>query len=258
MDSFDHDNTPLILTGPPGCGKSHWIQTYATNLGKQLYVCPCRKDRTLRDGRQKLHIWARRTEPAILWLEGADDLTPEAQAFLRRILETHATDVLFILECRDAGRLQEPIRSRCKIKRIMKPSWDDLSAYVKSFQSNEIQMNEIKQYLRPNDYSYRRVNHCVFLQRNYPEIWLRVMALHLQEAEEITHLTEKNLISYIKNGYNPETLINSLLTSSSVTEEMRELLLKDYGKCNELSGSLWAFLGSALYTVFSRPENEEE
>ena len=104
------DKTPIILTGPPGCGKSYWIQKYSEQVRKQLFVCPCRKDRTLRDGRQKLHIWARRTEPAILWLEGADDLTPEAQAFLRRILETHAHDVLFILECRDAGRLQEPIR----------------------------------------------------------------------------------------------------------------------------------------------------
>ena len=109
------ENTPIILTGPPGCGKSYWIQQYAQKLKKQLFICPCRKDRTLRDGRQKLHIWARRTEPSILWLEGADDVTPEAQAFLRRILETHAPDVLFILECRDAGRLQEPIRSRCQI-----------------------------------------------------------------------------------------------------------------------------------------------
>ena len=112
-------NTPKIITGPPGCGKSYWIQKYAEKLQKQLFVCPCRKDRTLRDGRQKLHIWARRTEPAILWLEGADDLTPEAQAFLRRILETHSSNVIFILECRDSGRLQEPIRSRCIIKYLI-------------------------------------------------------------------------------------------------------------------------------------------
>jgi len=124
------DTTPMILTGPPGCGKSHWIQQYADSVKKQLFVCPCRKDRTLRDGRQKLHVWARRTEPAILWLEGADDLTPEAQAFLRRILETHASDVLFILECRDAGRLQEPIRSRCVIKKIYQPSWYNLEEFL--------------------------------------------------------------------------------------------------------------------------------
>lgn len=66
-------------------------------------------------------IWGRRREPVILWLEGADDLTPEAQAFLRRILETHSSDVQFVLECRDAGRLQEPIRSRCALRRLSPP-----------------------------------------------------------------------------------------------------------------------------------------
>jgi hypothetical protein len=110
------DKVPIILTGPPGCGKSYWIQKYAEKMGKQLFICPCRKDRTLRDGRQKLHIWARRTEPAILWLEGADDLTPEAQAFLRRILETVSTSVQCILECRDPQRITPAIQSRCEWK----------------------------------------------------------------------------------------------------------------------------------------------
>ena len=143
------DKTPIILTGPPGCGKSYWIQKYSEQVRKQLFVCPCRKDRTLRDGRQKLHIWARRTEPAILWLEGADDLTPEAQAFLRRILETHAHDVLFILECRDAGRLQEPIRSRCVIKKMYQPSWNELEEYLNKTFTN-LNTSEIKEYLKKN------------------------------------------------------------------------------------------------------------
>lgn len=232
------DNTPLILTGPPGCGKSYWIQKYALDIKKQLFVCPCRKDRTLRDGRQKLHIWARRTEPAILWLEGADDLTPEAQAFLRRILETHASDVLFILECRDAGRLQEPIRSRCAIKKMQLPSWSDLEAYLTSVKAR---VSEIKEYLIPNEYSYRRAKQCAFLQQNYPETWAHTLAHRLEERNEIASLSPNKLVEYIKKGYHPELLIHSLLSDES--------LLKDYGKCTEVAGSLWAFLGSALNKV---------
>jgi len=230
------DKTPIILTGPPGCGKSYWIQKYAEEVRKQLFVCPCRKDRTLRDGRQKLHIWARRTEPAILWLEGADDLTPEAQAFLRRILETHASDVLFILECRDAGRLQEPIRSRCKIKKMHPPQWSDLETYLSSF--NGLNIAQIKEYLKRNEYSYRRVKQCAFLQLQYPDTWKQTVAHRILETNDIESLDSNHLIQYIKQGYNPETLINSLLSNES--------LLKDYGKCTELSGSLWAFLGYAL------------
>jgi DNA polymerase III delta prime subunit len=242
----------MILTGSPGCGKSYWIQKYAEQMGKQLFVCPCRKDRTLRDGRQKLHIWARRTEPAILWLEGADDLTPEAQAFLRRILETHASDVLFILECRDAGRLQEPIRSRCRIKRIRYPSWDDLHTYLRPIRG--INVEEIKSYLKKNEYSYRRAKHCVHLQLHYPDIWKQLQSHDKEEQEEITHLSSDRLLSYIKQGYHPERFIHSLLKKESV--------LKDYGKCTEVAGSLWAFLGSTLDGAFvevsTTPHKEEE
>lgn len=241
------DKTPIILTGPPGCGKSYWIQKYAEQIKKQLFVCPCRKDRTLRDGRQKLHIWARRTEPAVLWLEGADDLTPEAQAFLRRILETHAKDVLFILECRDAGRLQEPIRSRCIIKRLYQPTWQELEDYLnRTF--TKLNIFEIKEYLKKNEYSYRRAKQCAFLQLHYPEIWKKTIQHRRKENEVIETQNENELLTYMKEGYNPENLINILLKD--------EELLKDYGKCTELAGSLWAFLGSALYRSSLTTENK--
>jgi hypothetical protein len=243
------DKTPIILTGPPGCGKSYWIQKYAEQIKKQLFVCACRKDRTLRDGRQKLHIWARRTEPAILWLEGADDLTPEAQAFLRRILETHASDVLFILECRDAGRLQEPIRSRCTIKRFHAPTWVEIEGFItRTFTG--VKVNEIMEYLKTNEYSYRRAKQCAFLQLQHPDTWERVLIHHRAEKEESKTLTSANLIHYIKAGYNPGHLIKTLLENEGV--------LKDYGNCTEESGSLWAFLSSALSSVATTPKIEEE
>jgi hypothetical protein len=243
------DKTPIILTGPPGCGKSYWIQKHAETVQKQLFVCPCRKDRTLRDGRQKLHVWARRTEPAILWLEGADDLTPEAQAFLRRILETHASEVLFILECRDAGRLQEPIRSRCMIKKMVSPKWADLESYLAQ-QYTGIRINEIQEYLKPNEYSYRRAKQCAFLQLQYPDTWKQTIAHRQLEVAEMTHLSPDKLVTYIKEGYHPELFIGTLL--------QRTPLLKEYGACMERSGSLWAFLGYALEHVATTPQKEEE
>ena len=212
-------------------------------------MCPCRKDRTLRDGRQKLHIWARRTEPAILWLEGADDLTPEAQAFLRRILETHASEVLFILECRDAGRLQEPIRSRCKIKKMSLPTWNDLESYLVSTYHG-IRPNEIKQYLTPNEYSYRRVKQCAYLQLVYPTMWKQTYDHRMKENEIIHQMDSSMLLQYIKEGYHPDHLIHPMLGNVDV--------LKDYGKCTELAGSLWAFLGSALDKVATTTNVEEE
>ena len=251
---------PLILTGPPGCGKSYWIQKYAEQTLKQLFVCPCRKDRTLRDGRQKLHVWARRTEPAILWLEGADDLTPEAQAFLRRILETHASDVLFILECRDPGRLQEPIRSRCRVKKMLSPTWSDLETFLlRSFPTSLPQ--EIQSYLLSSEYSYRRAIQCATLQLFHSDTWHGLLVHRKREQETMRGLPQKllqeqsqeppeGLMTYVKEGYHPERLIRSLMP--------HDRLLMDYGACTEASGSLWAFLGYAFYLLRTTTGREEE
>jgi len=240
---------PLILTGPPGCGKSYWIQKYAEQTQKQLFVCPCRKDRTLRDGRQKLHVWARRTEPAILWLEGADDLTPEAQAFLRRILETHASDVLFLLECRDPGRLQEPIRSRCRIKKMLSPTWNDLEAFLeRSFPTSR--PHEIQSYLLPSEYSYRRAIQCATLQHLHSDTWQGLLAHRKKEKDALSSLSADQLMTYVKEGFHPERLIRSLMP--------HDRLLIDYGACTEASGSLWAFLGYAFYLLRTTTGREEE
>jgi len=231
--------TALIVTGPAGCGKSRWIQNYAQERGRQLFVCPCRKDRTLRDGRQRLHIWGRRTEPAILWLEGADDLTPEAQAFLRRILETHAPQVQFILECRDSSRLQEPIRSRCTIHRKYAPSWDELANSVHDIRGLNIE--EIHEYLMPHEYSYRRMHHCADLQLHMPDVWRHMVEHRRNEREACRTADADSIMEYITQGYNPEHFIMAKLANSNAK------LLAEYGDCLERSGTLWAFAGYALH-----------
>lgn len=111
-------SAPIIVVGPSGCGKGRYIQELANKEGRVLLRCFCRKDRTLRESRAKLHEWAFRRESSLVWLEGTDDLTPEAQSFLRRILETYSASIKFCLECREVERLQEPIRSRCEVVKI--------------------------------------------------------------------------------------------------------------------------------------------
>ena len=105
-----------LIYGPPGCGKTTWILAQATQAKCKLYHWNARTDRTLREGRETLHRQVRSQEPLYVWIEGADDLTPEAQAFLRRILETVSSAVQCILECRDPQRITPAIQSRCEWK----------------------------------------------------------------------------------------------------------------------------------------------
>jgi DNA polymerase III delta prime subunit len=104
-----------LIYGPPGCGKTTWILSQVKQEKKKLYHWNARTDRTLREGRETLHRQVRSQEPLFVWIEGADDLTQEAQAFLRRILETAAANVTCCLEVREIWKLSPPILSRCTI-----------------------------------------------------------------------------------------------------------------------------------------------
>lgn len=107
-----------LVAGPAGSGKSTFIRQEAQRRGYKLLHWNARLDRSLRDGRDRLHIQVRSKEASILWIEGVEDLTQEAQAFLRRILETATPHVLCILESTEPWRIAAPVLSRCIYKEI--------------------------------------------------------------------------------------------------------------------------------------------
>ena len=102
-----------IICGEAGTGKSFFIKQEAKNHKAKLFRWNVRVDRSLREGREVLHQQVRSKEPLYVWIEGADDLTQEAQAFLRRILETSSPSVTSMLEVREPWKLSPPILSRC-------------------------------------------------------------------------------------------------------------------------------------------------
>ena len=105
----------LLVSGEPGTGKSRWIREEALAAKAKLFRWNARVDRSLREGREVLHQQVRSKERLYVWIEGVDDLTQEAQAFLRRILETAAPNVTCCLEVREVWKLSPPILSRCTI-----------------------------------------------------------------------------------------------------------------------------------------------
>jgi len=109
------DPPHIIIVGPAGIGKS-----CATRLclGSQIaYWLRCSQDPTLRDNRDRIKTAARRRVATgqISWivLEHADALHADAQAFLRRIIETSMGSSRFVLEVRESAAIAEPLLSRC-------------------------------------------------------------------------------------------------------------------------------------------------
>jgi len=108
------DPPHILLTGGAGTGKSCALRLLlGTSIGFWLQ---CSQDPTLRDHRDRIKLAARRRQPEgqIHWiiLEHADLLHADAQAFLRRIIETSVGGTRFILEVRDLAAIAEPLLSR--------------------------------------------------------------------------------------------------------------------------------------------------
>ena len=108
------DPPHIVLVGPAGIGKSCALHLcLGSNIGVWLR---CSQDPTLRDNRDRIKAAARRRieEGQINWivLEHADMLHADAQAFLRRIIETTVGSSRFILEVRCAAAIAEPLLSR--------------------------------------------------------------------------------------------------------------------------------------------------
>jgi len=103
-----------IVVGAAGIGKSCAIRLcLGSSIGLWLR---CSQDPTLRDNRDRIKATAQRKIEGgrINWivLEHADALHADAQAFLRRIIETTMGSTRFVLEVRDAAAIAEPLLSR--------------------------------------------------------------------------------------------------------------------------------------------------
>ena len=151
-ESIKDINEPILLVGPAGVGKSYAVESLSRDNNLILYSYNCRRDKTLREGRNKLINWVFLKEPCIVWLEGADDLTIEAQSFLRRSLETYSRSVILILEVRDTAFLADPLRSRCRTVITPRPTKEEGHQFLLGRGISVDEANCIIQKIQPLSY----------------------------------------------------------------------------------------------------------
>jgi len=127
----------LLLSGPPGCGKTTVVHCLAREHLGEHYEEGCIElnasdDRGIDVVREKIKGFAQQkvTLPEgklkIIILDEADSMTGAAQQAMRRTMEIFSQTTRFALACNISSKLIEPIQSRCAILRFSRITDDQL------------------------------------------------------------------------------------------------------------------------------------
>jgi energy-coupling factor transporter ATP-binding protein EcfA2 len=123
-ESF-HDLPHIFITGPPGSGKTTFLEDLMELMKKQasfkiesVLWLTSEKDRGIHTIRDKVNDFCKRTHSLpntlrFIVIDDADTLPLISQQALRRPMETYNHLTRFLFASRHASSLIEPLRSRC-------------------------------------------------------------------------------------------------------------------------------------------------
>merc|ERR1712166_583359 len=123
----------LIITGPPGTGKTSSVLCLCRELLGDMYKeavleLNASDDRGIDTVRNKIKMFAQKRvnlppgRHKVVILDEADSMTQAAQQAMRRTMEVHSSSTRFALACNLSSKIIEPIQSRCAILRYTRLS----------------------------------------------------------------------------------------------------------------------------------------
>lgn len=225
----------ILFSGEPGVGKTTCALAFARDIyGKDwrsnLLELNASDERgidvvrtTIKDNARTLPVGV---PFKIIFLDEVDNITKDAQAALRRIMEDYSHVTRFILCCNYPNKIIKPIRSRCAVFSFKKLEIHDLNEMIKRIcdaENLEIEKEAVNLLSKRSDGDMRRIVttlQCLAINSN---------SITLNDVAEFTGLDPKENIRRIMNacfssnlesafGYLDETLAE--YTSEEVLAEI--------------------------------------
>lgn len=128
IDVRDSGKVPnMILSGPPGIGKTSTIKALAEELDRDFMIINGSDERSIDIIRNKVKNYAStlslsNTGKKILLIDEADNLTNDAQLALRASIEELQSNCTFIFTCNYKNKLIPPLHSRAAVIDFSIPS----------------------------------------------------------------------------------------------------------------------------------------
>lgn len=118
------NNLPhLIFEGKAGTGKTTLAKTISLAINADFLELNSSSERGIEVVRSKIlsfckHLSFNKAPYKILFLDEADNITPDAQLALRPMMEHYSHNARFIFGCNYIDKIINPIKSRCKLYRF--------------------------------------------------------------------------------------------------------------------------------------------
>ncbi len=141
----------MLFAGPAGVGKTTSALCIAMELlgeewRKNTLELNASDERGIKMVRERVKEFAASVKlatdkefgkPKIIILDEADEMTPEAQTALRRIIEDSARTTRFIIICNYLSQIIEPIQSRCVVFRFTRLPKQEVIDHLQTICENE-------------------------------------------------------------------------------------------------------------------------
>ena len=209
----------LLLYGKAGTGQTTLAKIVVNNIDCDYMYINASDENKVDDVRNKIKTFASSVgfkSLKVIILDECDYLTPNAQAALRKQMETFSKHCRFILTCNYVERIIDPIQSRCQSYKVVPPSKKEVA-------------QQMVNILKEENCQFELDDIALIVNAGYPDI-RRV--INSAQRQIIDGKLTIDTSSVIQNNYKLQLL--EMLSNNSKLNDIRKLIadnsISDYSE----------------------------